>query len=114
MPRAGFLLTRHWRDSPHGTEIILWLATDAGAQRVVLPVQESVAFIPEEFQAQVSELLKDERQFRIQSLALKDFRRRPVLASTASRTVSYSALKNGCAKRVFRSMKPISVRRSAT
>ncbi|MGC0824101.1 DNA polymerase II [Pantoea agglomerans] len=78
MPRAGFLLTRHWRDSPHGTEIILWLATDAGAQRVVLPVQESVAFIPEEFQAQVSELLKDERQFRIQSLALKDFRRRPV------------------------------------
>jgi len=78
MPRAGFLLTRHWRDSPHGTEIILWLATDAGAQRVVLPVQESVAFVPEEFQAQVSELLKDERQFRIQSLALKDFRRRPV------------------------------------
>ncbi|WP_312123531.1 3'-5' exonuclease, partial [Pantoea vagans] len=78
MARAGFLLTRHWRDSPQGTEIILWLATDAGAQRVVLPVQESVAFIPEEFQAQVSELLKDERQFRIQSLALKDFRRRPV------------------------------------
>lgn len=78
MPRAGFLLTRHWRDSPQGTEIILWLATDAGAQRVVLPVQESVAFIPEEFQAQVRDLLKDERQFRIQSLALKDFRRRPV------------------------------------
>jgi len=78
MARAGFLLTRHWRDSPQGTEIILWLATDAGAQRVVLPVQESVAFIPEEFQAQVSELLKDEHQFRIQSLALKDFRRRPV------------------------------------
>ncbi len=78
MPRAGFLLTRHWRDTPQGTEIILWLATDAGAQRVVLPVQESIAFIPEEFQAQVSELLKDERQFRIQSLALKDFRRRPV------------------------------------
>lgn len=78
MARAGFLLTRHWRDTPQGTEIILWLATDAGAQRVVLPVQESIAFIPEEFQAQVSELLKDERQFRIQSLALKDFRRRPV------------------------------------
>ncbi|MGK3142925.1 DNA polymerase II [Pantoea sp. C2G6] len=78
MPRAGFLLTRHWRDTPQGTEITLWLATDQGAQRVVLPVQESVAFIPQEFQAQVSELLKDERQFRIQSLALKDFRQRPV------------------------------------
>ncbi len=78
MPRAGFVLTRHWRDSPHGTEIVLWLATDAGPQRVVLPVQESVAFIPEAFQAQVRALLQDERQFRIQSLALKDFRRRPV------------------------------------
>lgn len=77
-PRAGFLLTRHWRDTPQGSEIILWLATDQGAQRVVLPVQESVAFIPREFQSQVSELLKDERQLRIQPLELKDFRQRPV------------------------------------
>jgi hypothetical protein len=37
---------------------------DQGAQRVVLPAQESVAFIPREFQSQVSELLKDERQLR--------------------------------------------------
>ncbi len=45
-PRAGFLLSRHWRDTAQGTEITLWLATDDGAQRVVLPVQESVTFIP--------------------------------------------------------------------
>ena len=37
--RAGFLLTRHWRDTPNGTEIVLWLATDSGPQRVVLPPQ---------------------------------------------------------------------------
>ncbi|MFH7113279.1 hypothetical protein ACHWGW_05630, partial [Klebsiella pneumoniae] len=27
-PRAGFLLTRHWRDTPQGTELSFWLATD--------------------------------------------------------------------------------------
>ncbi|OAE07297.1 DNA polymerase II [Pantoea sp. OXWO6B1] len=77
-PRAGFLLSRHWRDTPQGTEITLWLATDSGAQRVVLPAQESVAFIPVEYQAQAESLLQDERQLRIQPLQLKDFRRRPV------------------------------------
>ncbi|EPG8427068.1 hypothetical protein MBR74_003305, partial [Klebsiella pneumoniae] len=23
-PRAGFLLTRHWRDTPQGTELSFW------------------------------------------------------------------------------------------
>ena len=77
-PRAGFLLTRHWRDSAQGTEIIFWLATDNGPQRLVLPVQESVAFIPRDYQPQVEALLRDERQVRLQPLELKDFRRRPV------------------------------------
>nr|WP_246873985.1 DNA polymerase II [Pantoea ananatis] len=77
-PRAGFLLSRHWRDTPQGTEITLWLATDEGAQRVVLPLQESVTFIPCEYQAQVDTLLQGERQLRMQPLQLKDFRRRPV------------------------------------
>ena len=77
-PRAGFLLTRHWRDSANGTEVILWLATDYGPQRLVLPPQESVAFIPVAFQPQVEALLADERQLRLAPLQLKDFRRRPV------------------------------------
>ena len=77
-PRAGFLLTRHWRDSANGTEVILWLATDNGPQRLVLPPQESVAFIPVAFQPQVEALLADERQVRLAPLQLKDFRHRPV------------------------------------
>lgn len=77
-PRAGFLLTRHWRDSANGTEVILWLATDDGPQRLVLPPQESVAFIPVDYQTQVEALLKEERQVRFAPLQLKDFRRRPV------------------------------------
>ncbi|NIG19885.1 DNA polymerase II [Pantoea sp. Al-1710] len=77
-PRAGFLLTRHWRDTPTGSEVVLWLATDQGPQRLVLPAQESVAFIPEEFRQQTEALIRDERHIRVQSLELKDFRRRPV------------------------------------
>ncbi|PJZ02728.1 DNA polymerase II [Pantoea rodasii] len=77
-PRAGFLLTRHWRDTPTGSEVVLWLATDEGPQRLVLPAQESVAFIPEEFRQQTETLIRDERHTRVQSLELKDFRRRPI------------------------------------
>ncbi|WP_147195159.1 DNA polymerase II [Pantoea sp. CCBC3-3-1] len=78
--RAGFLLTRHWRDTPSGTEIVLWLATDAGPQRVVLPVQESVAFLPQQQLAQAEALLTHERDYRLVPLNLKDFRQRPVTA----------------------------------
>lgn len=77
-PRAGFLLTRHWRDTPAGSEVVLWLATDSGPQRLVLPAQESVAFIPEAFRQQTEALIRNERHTRVQSLQLKDFRRRPV------------------------------------
>ncbi len=78
-PRAGFLLTRHWRDTPTGSEVVLWLATDQGPQRLVLPAQESVAFIPREFQAQTEALLRDERHTRLKPLALTDFHHRPML-----------------------------------
>lgn len=76
--RAGFLLTRHWRDTPSGTEVVLWLATDTGPQRVVLPPQESVAFILQESLTQVTTLLQQERNCRLAPLELKDFRHRPV------------------------------------
>ncbi|WP_034945781.1 DNA polymerase II [Erwinia oleae] len=76
--RAGFVLTRHWRDTSTGTEVVLWLATDQGPQRVVLPAQESVAFIPEAYRAQTVALLKQERHCRLAALTLKDFRQRPV------------------------------------
>ncbi|WP_456310103.1 DNA polymerase II [Serratia proteamaculans] len=77
--QAGFLLTRHWRDTPAGSEITLWLATDAGPQMVVLPPQESVAFIPAEQQAAAIRLLAGERDWRFAPLELKDFRQRPVV-----------------------------------
>ncbi|OON39971.1 DNA polymerase II [Izhakiella australiensis] len=76
---AGFVLTRHWRDTPAGTEVTLWLATDQGPQRLVLPAQESVAFIPADQQERARELLQNEQNLRFTSLQLKDFRHRPVV-----------------------------------
>lgn len=57
----GFVLTRHWRDTPAGTEVEFWLATDAGPRRVRLPHQPSVAFIPAEQREAAERLLHDER-----------------------------------------------------
>ncbi|MCS2170340.1 DNA polymerase II [Scandinavium sp. TWS1a] len=76
--REGFLLTRHWRDTPQGTEVTFWLATDDGPLQVTLAPQESVAFIPESQRAQTERVLRRERDARLAPLALKDFHRQPV------------------------------------
>ncbi|MCK8275879.1 DNA polymerase II, partial [Erwinia amylovora] len=77
--RAGFLLTRHWRDTPAGREVVLWLATDSGPQQVVLPPQESVAFIPAGQQEAASRLLAGDRHWRFAALELTDCPQRPVV-----------------------------------
>ena len=76
--REGFLLTRHWRDTPQGTEVEFWLATDNGPLQVFLPPQESVAFIPSSQVAQAQRLLSGEQHFRLAPLQLLDFHRQPV------------------------------------
>lgn len=75
----GFVLTRHWRDTPAGTEVEFWLATDAGPRRVRLPHQPSVAFIPAEQREAAERLLYDEKNVELRPLALQDFEHRPVL-----------------------------------
>ncbi|MQT34993.1 DNA polymerase II [Pseudomonas helleri] len=77
--RHGFVLTRHWRDTPSGVEVEFWLATDDGPQHVRLPVQTSVAFVPQAQRAQVEALVQDERNIELRELALRDFHSRPVL-----------------------------------
>lgn len=76
--QQGFLLTRHWRDTPQGTEVEFWLATDTGPLNVTLSVQESVAFIPEPDVEKARQLLQGENGWRLTPLELKDFHRRPV------------------------------------
>lgn len=77
--RQGFVLTRHWRDTPAGTEVEFWLATDDGPQRVRLPYQPSVAFIPVEQRERAEALLRAERGVELRPLGLRDFQHRPVL-----------------------------------
>ncbi|WLI75502.1 DNA polymerase II [Kosakonia sp. H02] len=76
--QEGFILTRHWRDTPEGTEVEFWLATDNGPLRVVLPPQESVAFIPANHVEKAKLLLRNEHNWRLPPLSLHDFHRQPV------------------------------------
>lgn len=75
----GFILTRHWRDTPAGTEVGFWLATDNGPRHIRLPPQVSVLFIPQAQRGAAAALLKDEPDIELRPLPLRDFQHRPVL-----------------------------------
>jgi DNA polymerase-2 len=77
--QQGFLLTRHWRDTPAGNEVEFWLATENGPQQLRLSPQTSVAFIPAEQRQRAELLLREERQWELKPLPLTDFHHRPVL-----------------------------------
>lgn len=77
--QQGFVLTRHWRDTPAGTEVSFWLATDQGPRYIRLPVQPSVMFIPLAHREHAQRVLKGERDVELRPLQLCDFHHRPVL-----------------------------------
>ncbi|MCY1286615.1 DNA polymerase II [compost metagenome] len=77
--KQGFVLTRHWRDTPAGTEVAFWLATDDGPRQVRLAPQPSVAFVPAEQREKAEALLQGERDWELRPLELRDFQHRPVL-----------------------------------
>jgi DNA polymerase-2 len=47
---SGFLLTRHWRDTPQGVELTFWMHTPEGPLRLTFPAQKAVCFIPRDSQ----------------------------------------------------------------
>lgn len=69
----GFILTRRWRDTPTGTEIEYWLATDAGPLKVLLTAQTSVAFVETRFRAAVEAQLVAMPGVQLRELDLKTF-----------------------------------------
>jgi DNA polymerase-2 len=75
----GFILTRHWHDTPQGTQVSFWLATDVGPRLVHLAAQPSVGFVPAQHREQVEGLLKDEADVEIRELTLRDFQQRRVV-----------------------------------
>ncbi|VDZ80933.1 DNA polymerase II [Salmonella bongori] len=68
----------HWRDTPQGTEVSFWLATDRGPVQATLSPQESVAFIPTNQTSHAASLLQMEKDYRLTPLQLRDFHRQPV------------------------------------
>ncbi|HEY0210688.1 DNA polymerase II [Acerihabitans sp.] len=79
LPVQGFVLTRHWRDAPGGAVIDFWLATDGGAQKISLPPQPAVAFMPAECVPRAQMLVDAIPGCELRPLALRDFHRRPVV-----------------------------------
>jgi DNA polymerase-2 len=81
----GFILTRHWRDLPEGTEIEYWLATDEGPKKVLLTRQTSVAFLPVRYRAAAQASLASLNGLEMKELGLKTFDQQPVLGVYARR-----------------------------
>ena len=77
--RQGFILTRNWRDTPAGTEIEYWLATDNGPLKVLLTAQTSVAFVEARHQAVLEAQRRAMPGMELRALALKSFQQEPVL-----------------------------------
>ncbi|WP_426191066.1 DNA polymerase II [Massilia sp. DWR3-1-1] len=88
----GFLLTRHWRDTAAGTEVELWLATDAGPRCLRLPPHESVAFVPAEQGERAQSIIDGEAGCALRPLQLIDFSHRPVLGLYCTRYRSLGKL----------------------
>ncbi|KQP15173.1 DNA polymerase II [Pseudorhodoferax sp. Leaf267] len=75
----GFILTRDWRDTVDGTEIVYWLATDQGPRKLVLTGLTSVAFLPSRHRPAVEAPLRAARGLELRELALKTFSHEPVV-----------------------------------
>ncbi|MFK0310958.1 DNA polymerase II [Pseudomonas sp. NPDC090233] len=77
--QQGFVLTRHWHDTPEGTCVEFWLATDHGPRLVRLAAQDSVMFILQAQAEHARLLLAGEAGVELKPLRLRDFEHRPVL-----------------------------------
>jgi len=77
--QQGFVLTRHWHDTPEGTCVEFWLATDQGPRLLRLAPHGSVMFILQAQAEHARLLLADETGVELKALSLRDFEHRPVM-----------------------------------
>lgn len=76
---TGFILTRHWRDTHVGTELVYWLVSGTGPLKVVLTGQDSVAFVEARHRAAVESHIVSLPGLQLKELELKTFQHAPVL-----------------------------------
>ncbi|OAT45076.1 DNA polymerase II [Proteus hauseri ATCC 700826] len=74
----GFILTRHWSDTPKGVVVSYWLATENGARKITVPIQYAIGFVSQQHETQLRSLVGNNRDIEIRALDLKDFNREPV------------------------------------
>ncbi|MGK0441532.1 MAG: DNA polymerase-2 [Pseudohongiellaceae bacterium] len=78
MQYEGFIVSRHWRDTPKGIELRYWLATNQGPIHLVLEQQEAVFFLAQQEQQQAEALLQRFKSWRCGQPSLKNFSMQPV------------------------------------
>ena len=80
-PLDGFILTRHGRDVRGRTEIVMWLWSEQGPVRLVVPGQEPVFFLPQSQMQEAAELFKGSGVIgRFRRLPMHTFDGRAVVA----------------------------------
>ncbi|WP_409525451.1 DNA polymerase II [Nitrincola sp. MINF-07-Sa-05] len=77
---TGFPLSRQQRDTAQGLELIYWLQTPSGAERVVIHGERAVFFVLQEQREAVEQALKELSAWEWRDLDLCDFQQRPVAA----------------------------------
>ena len=92
MTCTGFILTRHWRDTAHGTEIDFWLATDDGPRKIRLTAQTSIAFAEAGQRSAIEALMDQSGAIELRDLQLKTFQQEPVIGVYAARYKALTAL----------------------
>lgn len=80
LPLSAFLLTRQWKESNTGLELIFWFASSEGPLRLHLPRQEAICFFPSSQTDEVKKILKGQKNWRINPTELLDFTRQKVSA----------------------------------
>ena len=73
---SGFLLTRHWRDTPEGLDLTFWLHTRDGPVRISITGQKAVCFIARE--DSLPQGFHPDFQIERNPLELTDLQDRPV------------------------------------
>jgi len=76
----AFILTRQWRDTSSGIQLEIWLASDDGPIRLIVPNQQSVCFFREADLICLKKVLSQYPLLDYKSVTLKNFYGEPVMA----------------------------------
>jgi len=92
----GFILSTHWRDTPSGVVIELWLATASLPLCVTIDAQRSVCFFLARDLAAITDIIRSHPSATIKNVELKHFSGQPVQALYCLNQKQLRAIKARC------------------